>query len=216
MGDKPRELYGSEDLVMAGRGKRALVQKLSGVVCFIALVALQAGCLMLPVPQTSDRVVDNAKLDSLIGASKVTMIDEIGEPTYRLTGVEADFLIYRGYIDSTGVIFMLWIPVGVDVLDKDTLDCLKLEFKDGTLRSYEFRTRSMTYHDEIPRKMPDCRRLFWTAEELRTLVPADKAPSITSDDLLAKAEQGDDEAQLQLYHNTTSGSVSLELALPVR
>jgi len=155
---------------------------------------------VLPVPQTSDRAVDHARLDSLIGASKMTVIDEIGEPTYRLTGVEGDFLIYRGYIDSTGVIFMLWVPVGIDVLDKDTLDCLRLEFEDGTLRSYEFRTRSMTYHDEIPRKAPDCRRLFWTPEELRTLVPADKAPSISSDELLAKAEQGDAEAQLRLYH----------------
>ncbi len=164
----------------------------------IALAVSLTACLVLPVPQTSDRAVDNTKLDALIGASKTTVIDEIGTPTHQLSGVKSDYLVYRGYLDSTGVIFMLWIPVGIDTLEQDTLNCLRLEFKEGVLQRYDFRTRSMTYYD--PRRLPDCRRVFWTPEELGTLISTDREPSVSSDELLFRAEGGDAEAQLQLYH----------------
>jgi hypothetical protein len=166
----------------------------------ITLAAVLSGCWVLPVPQTGDRSVDANKLDSLIGADEAAVINTIGRPKYRLSGANADYLVYRGHIDSTGVVFMFWVPVGIDVLDKDRLDCLRLEFKDGLLYRYDFKTHSLLY-DEVPRKLGDCRQLFWKRDELRALSASDTAPAISAEELFAKAEGGDAEAQLQLYHS---------------
>lgn len=138
------------------------------LICVFALGELLAGCWALPLSDTSDRGFDITGLESLLGGSEAAAIDEIGQPTYRITHNQADYLVYQGRLDSTGIVFMFWVPIGISALDDGTLDCLRLEFKGGVLQGYDIETRSATYHRWL---YGDCRRVYWSAEKTGDIEP---------------------------------------------
>jgi hypothetical protein len=133
----------------------------------LLLTGFLSGCWVAPFPDTDDRAVGLAEVESLIGANEAVVIDKIGHPTYRITQIHADYFVYEGRLDTTIAIFAFWIPIGIDSVDKDTLDCLRLEFKDGVLQNYGFKKRSMMYH----RRLKDCRTLFWPADDIEQINP---------------------------------------------
>ena len=141
--------------------------RITQILKLLLLTGFLSGCWVLPFPDTDDRAVDLTEVESLIGANEAVVIDKIGHPTYRITQSHVDYFVYEGRIDTTVAVFAFWIPIGVDSADKKTLDCLRLEFKDGVLQSYKIETRSLIYQPMLK----DCRRLFWPADDIEQIKP---------------------------------------------
>jgi hypothetical protein len=146
---------------------KATQQNCARVIYFIALAVSLTGCWVIPFHDTSDRAVDLTEVESLIGANETAVIDRIGPPTYRVTQSHVDYLVYEGHLDATAAVFALWVPVGILPISEKGLDCLRLEFKNSALQSYEIETRSTVYHG----RLKDCRTLFWSAEDIEQIDP---------------------------------------------
>jgi len=142
-------------------------QNCARVIFVIALAVCLTGCWVIPFHHTGDRAVDLTEVELLVGANETAVIDKIGPSTYRITQSDVDYLVYEGHLDATAAVFALWVPVGILPISEKGLDCLRLEFKNSALQSYEIETRSTVYHG----RLKDCRTLFWSAEDIEQIDP---------------------------------------------
>jgi len=147
--------------------ERAIEQHYARVICIIVISICLTGCWPIPLHDTGDRAVDLTEMQSLIGSNKTAVINKFGPPKHRIAQGHTEYFVYEGHLDTTAIIFMLWVPVGIVPIDEKGLDCIRLKLEDGVLQGYEIETCSMVYHD----RLKDCRTLFWSVEDIAQIDP---------------------------------------------
>ena len=180
--------------------------------CGLAALFLLTGC-GVPFPaEDLDKAILHTSLKPLLGMRKEEVRERLGQPHLILVGQDKSYFLYKDYVKQIQVLMVGYIPMGwTKEHGGRALHCAMLEFgSDEVFERFETKSDAqwlnILHEEEVA---TDCRKLFWSSEELTELQeqdPMELARKTNEAQLRPKAERGDPEAQYELAQLIEAGS----------
>lgn len=172
----------------------------------LAILPFFSGCVPVPIgSEPPAELVDQSILDALIGEGKESILGTLGRPAAVLSSETSSYFIYGAHGDEYQILLMVWVPVAGQKYRGGKLFCVLLELdEENIFRRYRINLHSKNWSDI--KSVSDCALSFFTPEELETFTTRDVELEdvFVEKGLQNRAEQGESEAQWQLYKRSKS------------